>query len=619
MAIARVQQPNRWSSVYAPIIYKFKSSFATGYRIGNVLTPAVIGETNGFLTITWSTAHGMRSGDYVYINSDFSGAYRVISCPGSAQTIIDVNATAGQNCTSGYWYAFQYNASVRVWAEIDNVFTDIGTITTKPVDDGTDIIFTFDVSTVLRNYITSNLPDLRNGSVQHCPDAFKSFYIEYREEYVRGVAGITQYVAQDWETDTDSSYYDTNDKVAVNSTEQYDENIGDPYKQSEYVFGIDNGTVRLLTNQPDGVPYCADRKYWLYFNADNLQTNHSIVFNVEQYGGGGNLITTSEIEYEDVELGQNLVEISNETFTLNANAAKICVTASLPEYQFHDNLKQLGSWSLQDNGVNIVFGSQGALFNQNTIPLPTLSVNGYMDRNVLANGIEYEFRITLAFTNNQPSGVITIDAGGNGTSTHTISTAGTHTFTLTANGPTLRLQATYYDNNNVANEFRLSNLHVHSTITEDSQPVCFSVEQNCECTDKYYKLVWLNNKGGYSSFYFTGRATHGIEVDRQRPIKYALVAGRFEPSNRQYANLRNIGRKRITLRNETMNKDINTWLANELMTSIDVYLEQTVDGVNYFLPVQIENDSIDIRKDGDKRYSLVLDAIYAYDIISQTR
>ena len=619
MAIERIQQPNRWSAVYSPIIYKFRSTFDSGYKITTPVAPSVIGDSNGFLLVTFAADHGLAAGDYAYIESDFSGVYRVIDCPGSAQAIFDADGTVGQNMVQAYKYAYKYMASVEVFAKINNSYTSIGTVTTKPVDDGTDIIFTFDVSGVLRSYISSNIPNLYGSGVQIAADAFKEYYIQYREEYIHGVNGVPQYEEFDWITDTDSSYYDTNEKVAVNATEQYTQQIGDPYKQSEYVLGLDSGEIKFLSNQPDGVEYSACRKYFAYFNNEIIDSDGFFQLRVNQYNGNA-LLETNEVEHVEIPLGQHYFEVSNNLFTLNPSATKICVDATLPEYSFTDQLKNNNkNWSLQDNGVNVQFSTSGALFNQNTIPLPTFSVNGYMDKAILTNGFTYRIRVRVINTAAAPSGVVIIDAGGNGTSAYTITTAGDYDFNLTADGSVLRIQATYYDDNDIANEFIVTNFKLQTENEEHAQPICYNVVDDCDCSDNYYNVVWLNNKGGYSNFYFTGRATHGIDVDRQTPIKYNLLPNNFAPANRQYGNLRNVTRQRITLRNETTNKQVHEWLASEISQSIDVFMVRAIDGVDYLLPIVVDVDSVTLFKDKDKRYVFTCEALYGFELKNQTR
>lgn len=489
MAIERIQQPNRWSAVYSPIIYKFRSTFDSGYKITTPVAPSVIGDSNGFLLVTFSGSHGLAAGDYAYIESDFSGVYRVIDCPGSAQAIFDADGTVGQNMVQAYKYAYKYMASVEVFAKINNSYTSIGTVTTKPVDDGTDIIFTFDVSGVLRSYISSNVPNLYGSGVQIAADAFKEYYIQYREEYIHGVNGVPQYEEFDWITDTDSSHYDTNEKVAVNATEQYTQQIGDPYKQSEYVFNFETTDTNFLTNQPDGLPYCNDRKYFIYFNNENQISGFFATY-IKQYDSSGALLETDTETYAELPVGQHYVYIDSSRFTLNANCAYFTIDATAFDG----------------------FGSQG------------------------------------------------------------------------------------------------------------SQIIRFNVvNTDCDCSDNYYNVVWLNNKGGYSNFYFTGRATHGIDVDRQTPIKYNLLPSNFAPANRQYGNLRNVTRQRITLRHETTNKQVHEWLASELTQSIDVFMVRTVDGVDYLLPIVVDLDSVTLFKDKDKRYVFTCEALYGFELNTQTR
>lgn len=605
--------------MYSPIIYKFKSSFDSGYKITTPVAPSVIGDSNGFLLVTFSANHGLAAGDYAYIESDFSGVYRVIDCPGSAQAIFDADGSVGQNMVEAYKYAYKYMASVEVFAKLGNTYSSIGILTTKPVDDGTDIIFTFDVSGILRSYISANAPDMLSTGVIAAPDAFKQFYIQYREEYIHGINGVPEYEEFDWTVDTDSNYYDTNDKVAVNATEQYLQQIGDPYKQSEWVFGLDSGLIKFLTNQPDGLNYSNCRKYWFYFNNELIDSDGFFQLCVDQYNGN-TLIETNEVEHVEVPLGQHYFEVSNNLFTLNPNATKICVDAALPTYSFIDNLKNNSkNWALQDNGVNVVFGTTGALFNQNTIPLPTFSVNGYMDKAILTNGFTYRIRLKVLNTAAAPSGVIIVDAGGNGTSTHTITTAGNYDFNLTADGSILRIQATYFDNNNTANEFVVTSFKLQTEDEEHTQPICFNVVDDCDCIDQEYNIVWLNNKGGYSNFYMTGRATHGIDVERQGAIKYNLLPNNFAPNNRQFGNLRHSVRQRITLRHETTNKEIHEWLASEIPQSIDVYMVRDVDGVARLIPLVIDIDSVTLFKDKDKRFVFTCEALYGFELNNQSR
>lgn len=619
MAIQRIQQPNRWSAVYSPIIYKFKSSFNTGFKITTPVAPSVIGDSNGFLLVTFSGNHGLAAGDYAYIESDFSGVYRVIDCPGPAQAIFDASGSVGQNMSNAYKYAYRYMASVEVFAKINNSYQSVGILTTKPIDDGTDIIFTFDVSNVLRSYITSNAPNLQGSGLIYAPDAFKEYYIKYREEYIHGIGGVPVYDEFDWITDTDSSYYDTNEKIAVNATEQYLQQIGDPYKQNEFVFGTDTGEIQFLSNQPNGVPYSDCQKYWFYFNNESVNSDGFFIVQMLQYNGN-TLLETNEIQHEQLPIGQHYFEVSDNTFTLNPTATKVCVDAALPAYSFTDNLKNNSkNWALESFGVTVQFTSNGALFNETTTPLPSSSSFGYMDKSILVNGFTYRIRLKVTNAASPPSGVIVIDAGGNGTSTYTITTAGNYDFNITADGPILRILASYDEFNNLANDYRVTDLKVQTQDEESAKRICFNVVQDCECVEQQYNIVWLNNKGGYSNFYMTGRATHGLDIERQGSIKYNLLPNNFQPSNRQYSNLRNIVRQRITLRHETTNQQIHEWLASEIPQSIDVYMVRNINGVDRLLPLVVDVDSVTLFKDKDKRFVFTCEALYGFELNNQTR
>lgn len=485
MALTRIAQPNRWSAVYSPIIYRFQSSFATGYRVTSPVGPLVIASTNGFLTVTFDANHNMVAGDYAYITSDFSGIYRVISAPSATQLIFDCDDTVGQNLSTAYKYAYKYTGSAKVFAKISGVYTDIGMVNTKPVDNGSTIVFTFDVAGIIQKYITSNLPDLNSNTINDAPDAFKEYYIETSEAYIRGVGGYPEYVQSEFTPDYEDSIYTINEKVAVNATEQYAQQIGETYKQQYYVFNSGADTLRFLSNQPDGVKISACREFWFYFNNEESTAFLPVTVNIKQYQNE-TLLSTTTTQYTDLPVGQHFIALNSSTFTLNPLATSVCI-------------------------------------------------------------------------------------------------------------------------------------EVEETTGQTGLPICFDViSEDCNC-DNRYQLVWLNNKGGYSSEYLTGKATHGIDVDRQGQIKYNLQPSNFSPSNRQYGNVQNVARKRITLTHESTKQSVHEWLASEVMTSIDVLLKETIDGVDYLIPLQIDTDTVTLYKDRDKRFVFVFDALLAYDLQIQTR
>lgn len=485
MGTNRIRQPNRWSAVYNPIIYEFNSTWGTGAHIGGNLVVDTIGDTNGLLQIGFLSNHGLSAGDYVkFVDGDAPGYYRVNSIVSATQAIFNTSLASASALTIVYWTAYQYNMRVQV---LDyNTNEVLGTKLVKGYDDGTDILFTFDISSILQTVITSTLPTLSGLVPILCSDAYREFYIQYREEYIKGVAGESAYFEAPWETDYASNYYDINDKVAVNSCEQYNEQVASSYKQADFLIGS-NGT-RFLTNQPDNLEFCTGGQHWLYFNNEEINPD-ILTVEVKQYDISGSLLSTSSITYSagyTYAVGQHLLPVNTSLFTLSASAYKIT------------------------------------------------------------------FQVKIS---------------GNPVS---------------------------------------------------SEVLTYLVNQNC-CEPNSYQLIWLNNKGGYSTHRFTGRASHGFDVSRIQPIKFNLQPDNWKPSNRQYANLRNNSRESIIFRYECSAQEIHDWLVKEIMTTIDLFLIQTIDEVDYFIPMQINTNSVNSRKDGDKRFVLTFECTFAYDIINQNR
>lgn len=482
MAVIRTSQPNYWSAVYNPIIYKFLSDFESGLRISGPLTPDTLGDSNGLLQITFLTAHGYSVGDYVeFANGDAPGYYRVTSTPSSTAAIFNTVLASSNNLTQLYLSAYQYNMSVRVLNP--DTLEVYGLKTVKAFDDGTDITFTFDIASILQTLITSDLPDLTSNTPQLNSNSYLPYRIQFREEWIKGIDGESTYFIGDWQDDRTSGYYEFNDKVASNSCEQYNEQVGSTYKQLDFLIG---GTgTRILTNQPDDLTFCSGKKYFLYINNVEIPADDMTV-EVKQYDISDTLLSTSTIAYSGFAfvLGQHALPINGGLFTLSTDAYSI-------------------TFQLKGTGI-------------------------------------------------------------------------------------------------------------------DSELITYKVSQNC-CSPSEYQLYWLNNKGGYSSHIFTGKATHGLSIDRLQPIKYNLQPDNWAPSNRQFGNLSNSTREVLTLRYETSNVEIIQWLSRDLLSSIDAVMVVDIDGTDYLIPVFVETNSLSVYKDRDKRYSLSVDISYGFEYINQTR
>lgn len=482
MALTRIEQPNDWSAVYSQIIYKFQSDFGEDFRIGSVLTTNTFADTSGYLQVEFTTAHNLAAGDYFWI-SDTGGAtpvaVRVISVVNTTTVVLDISFDL--TFVEGWKMAYKYNASVQIWAiDDETVYEAIGVLTSPPVWNGTNYIFTFDVAPVLKNYITGNTPELNTPTNGEATAATIQFYIEYREEYILGVNDLPDYYEFSFQPDSEGGYYVINYKIANNATEQYTEQPDSAYKQEAYVFDGVNADRKFLTNQPV-IPYCYDHDLFFYLNSEEISTPN---LKVRQYNGAGTLTDTQTIAIADLPFGQNIIYFDPATVVLLDATQKMC-------------------FAVEDGGI-------------------------------------------------------------------------------------------------------------------ETESLCYTITRNC-CSNQEYRVVWFNNKGGYSQYVLTGQSTTGIDVERSDAFKTNLFPSRFKPPFRQYSNVSNVPRESIILRHETKDRDVHEWLIYDLLTSPDVYLVETIDSLDRLLPLIVDTDSVTMRKDGDQRYQLSIPFMKAYDKIVQSR
>lgn len=165
---------------------------------------------------------------------------------------------------------------------------------------------------------------------------------------------------------------------------------------------------------------------------------------------------------------------------------------------------------------------------------------------------------------------------------------------------------TYYDVNLV-----LSNTGTGSTAYFDTDTKRIYKQEKCGQYD-FSNLFWLNQHGGFDSFIFNKRKYEQYDIERNMmskilPYKYA-TSSTFNPSRSKTQYNSNI----------TQTFKINTdWLNDEqckliksLFLSTDVRILETIKGVDYLIPINILDSSMEVKNTRD--YGL-----YSYEIIFQ--
>lgn len=154
-----ISQPSAFNNYdYPPLSYEYESLVARWFVFGDsdlhiipvptsapsAVSVSSITQTSGVATVTTSSAHGYKAGNYVTIagaaQSDYNGAFRINSVPSTVTFTMTVDSTATSPAT-GTITATKRNIVYRYWQQHTDMTADTDTVLIP--DRFTDILVAY--------------------------------------------------------------------------------------------------------------------------------------------------------------------------------------------------------------------------------------------------------------------------------------------------------------------------------------------------------------------------------------------------------------------------------------------------------------------------------------------
>lgn len=618
------QFTHNWSCVHLPIVYKLKSTIWPINGADTARTITTFSNRNGYTYIVASgdiKATGTASSleQVILSGTSVDGVYQILEWLSDTNFVINLPYSAGNVLSSGtvQYYYFNYHARVRIYAGIktSHIWTAQKPyaliLELKIIPDSSGII-KLNISEYLKTKIEILKNDLLKDTLPNNLDAWCNFYITFAESY------------DDSNMYTVSTFVDTYTDDSGNF-QGYAVNAENPFHTrsagalSEYVYG---GTVE--TRQKFLTPFIrptlfAGKYFDISFILDDSLAISTTVFIQALYLNG----------------------------TLQSYVFTQVGTANNPGV-FRQSLTQIGTEDRQDvflaSGLTTIAPSSwtddvGTFTSKTGTTFTKLAIGGgagtivtsyqamIAEQNAVIN-ITFTVSISGSWSGGAQLIIVQFylaDSAGNSVSsvssipTTSFTANGNYTIneTITATGAATRLYVII--TRNFASG--LADVAIGITPSILGYRLIYSevktIDVNSDCANQERMLTWLNNLGGFDYWNFTARKVLGREIQKVVTQEKNIFTD-YPKSIGEFGQTRSGEIKRVTKRRETVkSQNLTAAQVDAIATIKDSPLVQIVESRYSQRTVLVDNQSFDIRKDGDKTWKISFVIVYTDEMPSQ--
>jgi len=613
---------HKWNCVHLPIVYKLKSTVWPINSVDTSRTVSSFADDSGYTELTLSGSLGTFNAlDFILIASAttpaVNGVFQILTKTSTSVVTINLAYDAAYVFTSGtvILYYNNYHARIKIYAGIktshiwtaQKAYAQI--LELKIVPDSSGVI-TLNIAEYIKDKIEILKNDLLKDTLPNNLDAWDNFYITYAESYDSSDGTIV--------LTTVGSYTDDSANL-----QGYAVNAENPFQTrsagalSQYVYG---GTVE--TRQKFLTPFVRPTLFvGEYFD---------ISFIIDDSLAVATTVLVQQLYMAGV--------LQNIVFTQIG-------TVNNPGV-FRKSLTQVGTEDRQDvllaSSVTLTapstwtdgpqpFGSKGATAFQKLNAVSGVIYSAYQLITVSQNSIvTVSFNILVAGSWSGGTHVLPVRfylADSSGVQVSTLNFSPTNV--ITANG-SYNIVATITATSNAARlyvdfsgSFSGGQLDVTITITPGitgydliySETKTIDVDSTCANQSRY--LTWLNNLGGFDYWDFTARKVYGREIQKVVTQDKNIFTD-YPKSIGEFAQTRTGEIKRTSKRREMIrSQNLTAAQVDAIATIKDSPLVQIVESQYSQRTVLVDNQSFDIRKDGDKNWKISFVIIYTDEMPSQ--
>lgn len=231
MALTVLNRPDSYSAAYLPVEYKFTSDLSPNTVVGESNSSASLRGTsfsgNDVLVNTSTQPLPLVVGDYVYIENagEYNGVHRVSSILSGTEGVSVLEFYIDTPVSTEEIVIPFLNNVIKIAAEVSKYYNNYNAVADVYIG-GSFVVrlrtkrnfdneFIFDLSSIIQEYLGSDLLALGTSTTSTTIDLSKEVYIQYAEEYDTISDGVSTLTLTDF---TDDS---TNTFTAVNSTIPY--------------------------------------------------------------------------------------------------------------------------------------------------------------------------------------------------------------------------------------------------------------------------------------------------------------------------------------------------------------------------------------------------------------
>lgn len=609
MALTLVSQPTQVvlsppsgpvHAAYYPAIYKLTSNQYPLAPTGS--TVSAVSDVSGYTSITTSGSHGLVVGQRVkfIVSGGGSSLYNE-----KEAVVITVLSTTLFYTDLGYLgvigtgtlTVYKENAGFNVRSEITINGNVVKTIDVPPDPSG---VFNLDIESFVQRFITSELISLSQYVPLQMPNMRVVASVRFGEVYEVPSGGVPVSTFQGYTITTFDSQY-------INAVLQYGEGLGLTDRMEPYNI-IPNAlnNYRFMTKQPQDTPIYPGESKLLYGHLGVYvpplgQPSNGVKAVTRSYDHLGNIQGTYIQNYPVLINGFAVSAVASNSNNVFTDSSTRYIKQSVDLFTVDFNpLDSSDDWQ---TSAAVSVGTFGELTYQDAID-PGAGGDALLNQVALIPGAQYYITFDIA-TLTAPTMVYvyTADAAGNlKTLLDARSVVGTWDFFFVADD--VRLKIVFDPGGDATTTVSFSHFETFASQRFIYQQACQEFE---------YPVYWLNDKGGYDSLTFTGKSARELTVDRLGEFKKSLYPDNFDPSNRQFGNVTNRGRRSITVNSGPMSAEQIEWLEG-LFISPDVFV--FLDG--QMLPVNVDTANKRFRTDYQRNQSLSFPLVFGFEVITQS-
>lgn len=617
------QRTENWMCAHLPIVFKIKSTLWPVNTVDTSRTVSSFASDGGFVKLTLSGSLGasFNALDYVLIagatTSAVNGVFQILTKSSSSVVTINLAYLSTYNFGSGtvIRYYNNYCALIQIFAGIDGAhvwtaqkpFKQILTLSIIP--DGNNTI-TLNVNELVKTQLNVISNNLQLDELPNNIDAWTQFYIKTAESY--DLANPSFPSVQTFL----SSYTDDSgnfEGVAINAKLPFKNRFSG--FMMDYVYGgTPNTLLKFLTNfvQPslfpgnyfgigflmtafiDSATTVLVQKTYI---KGVLQSSYFTVVGPGTTNYGVWRQSISQIGTEDRQdiylgLAQSILAGTSWTlqstnhYTLGANTLTETAGTTANFYSASQPLHADPGQTVSFNITVVVSG----VWTPSNVFIDIYLTNAALTP--ISPSIQQFFTVngTYVIPISLPTGVSTaedlfIDVGPN---------TGTGSVTMVITIPSGQIV---------------------SSSTKYSETKTINIDSQCELQSRY--ITWLNNLGGYEYWNFIGRKTYGRDIVKVTTQDTNLFTN-WPNSYGEFAQTQTMEVKRLSKKKELVrSQNLTADLVDAIATIKSSPVVQILDSQYSQRTVLVDTSSFDIRKDGDKTFSIEFTITYTDEIPSQ--